>query len=91
MSLTKSLIGIGVFGIAGAISFFSLSPTYSPRASVDLQLTRTEIIEKSQMAFYYQGDDMRVKLTMKLIDKEGNKRRTCCSCKENPCRNLETS
>lgn len=34
----------------------------------------SQIIEKSQLAFYYQGDDMKVKITMELIGKDGGKR-----------------
>ena len=38
------------------------------------QLTATRIIEKSQLAFYYPGDDMKARVTMELIDKKGGKR-----------------
>lgn len=38
------------------------------------QLTATEIVEKSRLAFYYQGDDMKAKVTMELIDKDRGKR-----------------
>jgi outer membrane lipoprotein-sorting protein len=33
-----------------------------------------QIIEKSQFAFYYQGDDMKADVLMELIDKDGGKR-----------------
>lgn len=33
-----------------------------------------EIMEKSQQAFYYAGDDMKVRLTMNLVTVDGNKR-----------------
>jgi hypothetical protein len=39
------------------------------------QLTATEVIERSQRAFYYQGDDMKARITMELINKDGYKRR----------------
>lgn len=38
-------------------------------------LTADQIIEKSQHAFYYQGKSMKAKMTMELIDKDGNKRK----------------
>ncbi|MFQ6103452.1 MAG: outer membrane lipoprotein-sorting protein [Candidatus Glassbacteria bacterium] len=37
-------------------------------------LNALQIIEKSQEAFYYQADDMKAKVTMELIDKDGGKR-----------------
>ncbi len=36
--------------------------------------TATEIVEKSQRAFYYPGADMRAKVTMELITETGQKR-----------------
>src|SRR3989338_10722476 len=33
-----------------------------------------EIIEKSRLAFYYAADDMKAKISMELIDKDGRKR-----------------
>ena len=33
-----------------------------------------QIIERSQLAFYYQGDDMKADIAMELIDKAGGKR-----------------
>ena len=38
------------------------------------ELTARQIIEKSQLAFYYQGEDMKAKIRMELIDKDGGKR-----------------
>jgi len=40
----------------------------------DTPLSAIQIIERSQLAFYYQGDDMRVEIIMELIDKSGGKR-----------------
>lgn len=40
----------------------------------DKQLTAAQIMEKSQLAFYYQGDDMKARVTMELIGKDGVKR-----------------
>ncbi len=38
------------------------------------ELTAEQIIEKSQLAFYYQGEDMKAKVRMELIDKDGGRR-----------------
>ena len=40
----------------------------------DQQLTATEIIERSQLAFYYPGNDMKSRITMDLIDEDGGRR-----------------
>ena len=37
-------------------------------------LTAEKIIERSQLAFYYSGDDMKARVTMHLIDKDGGRR-----------------
>jgi hypothetical protein len=38
------------------------------------QLSAVRIIENSQLTFYYQGDDMKARVIMELIDKGGGKR-----------------
>src|SRR3989338_2625519 len=38
------------------------------------ELSATDIIAKSRLAFYYAGDDMRAKVLMELINKAGQKR-----------------
>ena len=38
------------------------------------ELTARQIIDKSQLAFYYQGEDMKAKIRMELIDKDGGRR-----------------
>ena len=38
------------------------------------ELSATDIIAKSRLAFYYAGDDMRAKVMMELINKDGQKR-----------------
>jgi len=48
MSLTKSLLVYVFLGLLGAVGYFSLYRDYSPLASVDLQYTRAEIIEKGR-------------------------------------------
>ncbi len=39
-----------------------------------MPLSAAQVIEKSQHAFYYQGDDMKANVTMELIAKSGGKR-----------------
>ncbi|MBI4516000.1 MAG: outer membrane lipoprotein-sorting protein [Deltaproteobacteria bacterium] len=43
-------------------------------AVAQAQPTATDIVEKSQQAFYYPGSDMKAKVTMELIAGEGKKR-----------------
>lgn len=43
-------------------------------AEQKMPLSAVQIIEKSQQAFYYQGDDMKANVTMELIAKSGGKR-----------------
>jgi outer membrane lipoprotein-sorting protein len=38
------------------------------------RLKAPEIVERSQLAFYYQGEDMKARVTMELVDKKGGKR-----------------
>src|SRR3990167_8595493 len=38
------------------------------------ELSATDIIAKSRLAFYYAGDDTRAKVLMELINKDGQKR-----------------
>lgn len=44
-------------------------------AAGDAALDAADIIGKSQLAFYYPADDMKTKVTMTLIDKDGGRRR----------------
>ena len=58
------------------IIFFTLAVfLLSVSASAGSELTGARIIEKSQIAFHYQGEDMKAKITMKLIDKGGGVRK----------------
>ncbi|NIR52429.1 SpoIIE family protein phosphatase [candidate division KSB1 bacterium] len=57
MSLTKSLLIIGALGVIGAFVFFSLYPDYSPRAAVDLQVNRPEILETARGYLHEMGYD----------------------------------
>jgi hypothetical protein len=45
-----------------------------PRAARPDSLDAASIIEKSQRAFYYAAQDMKARVTMALIDKDGNRR-----------------
>jgi len=59
----------GIFWILGFSNAAGQETGEEPTA-----LTAAEIIERSQRAFYYQGDDMKVKIFMQLIDKGGGAR-----------------
>jgi hypothetical protein len=48
---------------------FSEEPTEK-----NMPLSAGQIVEKSQLAFYYQGDDMKAKVVMELIAKGGGRR-----------------
>lgn len=50
----------------------ALAQDKAPEASKNL--TATEIVERSQQAFYYPGADMKSKVTMELITDTGSKR-----------------
>jgi len=48
-------------------------------AATSRELTADKIIEKSQLAFYSQGDDMKARVTMDLIDSKGGVRKRVMS------------
>ena len=49
--------------------------SFKPTAILaDENLSAQEVIAKSRFAFYYAGDDMRAKVLMELINKDGQKR-----------------
>ena len=56
-----------------ALLLFALFMAGTPAQAQKLP-TATEIVEKSQQAFYYPGADMRAKVTMELIIETGQKR-----------------
>jgi outer membrane lipoprotein-sorting protein len=61
--------------VAAACAFLCFALVYPQEPeNEDERLTATEIVERSQLAFYYQGRDMKSKITMELIDKDGGKR-----------------
>lgn len=63
-----------VFGVT-ALTFLIVALAFSEElAEKDIPLSAAQIIEKSQLAFYYQGDDMKAKVIMELIAEDGGKR-----------------
>lgn len=61
--------------ITAFLSIVGVFLTYSMAYAREPKLTAVQIIEKSQLAFYYQGDDMKARVTMELIDREGRIRK----------------
>jgi outer membrane lipoprotein-sorting protein len=61
-ALVCALLGTGVFARA------------QDGATQEKPPEAAAIIEQSQRAFYYPGDDMKAKVTMELIDRDGGKR-----------------
>lgn len=59
-----------------ALSFVARSSAVAEKSEEkDESFTAAQSIEMSQLAFYYQGDDMKARIDMELIDKDGGKRR----------------
>jgi len=48
MPFSKWTILIAVLGVLGAIVFFFQFPSYAPQASLDMKLTRTEVIDQAR-------------------------------------------
>ncbi|MFQ5842823.1 MAG: outer membrane lipoprotein-sorting protein [Thermodesulfobacteriota bacterium] len=66
-----------VFGIAALIILLSglaFSQDSQETSEKSEHLSAVQIIENSQLAFYYQGNDMKVDVIMELIAKGGGKR-----------------
>ena len=59
-----------LLGIALFIGLFVVQPMSFAQDSPKPE----EIIAKSRLAFYYAGTDMKVRISMELIDKDGRKR-----------------
>jgi hypothetical protein len=62
----------GVVALTFLISGLSLC---EEPAEKNRPFSAAETIEKSQLAFYYQGSDMKAGVVMELIDKDGGKRK----------------
>jgi len=59
----------------GAMTLLVVCLAFSKEAiGQDEQLIPVQIVEKSQLAFYYQGDDMKAQVNMELIAKGGGVR-----------------
>ena len=52
----------------------STGPALGQARGQETALNPVAIMERSQLAFYYQGEDMKARLTMDLIDKNGSRR-----------------
>jgi outer membrane lipoprotein-sorting protein len=64
-----------IFLGVGAITLLVVCLAFSKEAiGKDEQLSPVRIIENSQLAFYYQGKDMKIDVVMELIAKGGGKR-----------------
>jgi len=61
--------GMLSFGIVWASLTWTAAA--APRQS---RLSAVEIMERSQLAFYYPGDDMKARVTMDLVDRGGSRR-----------------
>ncbi len=63
-----------VFGVI-ALPILIAGPAFSEEpAEKNVSFSAVQITEKSQFAFYYQGEDMKAKVIMELIAKGGGKR-----------------
>jgi outer membrane lipoprotein-sorting protein len=63
-----------IFGVV-SMTFLVVCMAFSKEATgKNEQLSAAQVIEKSQLAFYYQGDDIKARVIMELIDKGGGKR-----------------
>ncbi len=66
MKIIKGLLIIGLL----SNMLLKLVPAFA----AENNLTAEKIIAKSRLAFYYAGNDMRIKILMELINKDGRKR-----------------
>ncbi len=57
-----------------SLLFAGLAVAQDESAAKEAPLSPLRIIERSQLAFYYPGDDMKVQVRMELIDKGGGRR-----------------
>ncbi|MCF6247679.1 MAG: outer membrane lipoprotein-sorting protein [Desulfobacula sp.] len=67
--MKKTICGFAAFIFI--VSGLTLSVQAKDKESL---LNAAQIIENSQLAFYYQGTDMKANVVMELIDKDGGKR-----------------
>ena len=58
-----------------SLTILMAAPAFSEEPTEkNVSLSAARIIQKSQLAFYYQGDDMKARIIMELIGKGGGKR-----------------
>ncbi|MDP2899058.1 MAG: outer membrane lipoprotein-sorting protein [bacterium] len=58
-----------------AVTLLSVGLTVAAKLHGEQEpLTATQIVERSQLAFYYQGHDMKAQVTMELISRDGRRR-----------------
>ncbi len=69
LAMKKAILGVIALVILIVGQAFS-----QETAEQKMPLSAAQVIEKSQHAFYYQGDDMKANVTMELIAKSGGKR-----------------
>jgi hypothetical protein len=75
MNLERTLRGVAVSFVLVSLTILIGSPVFSKEPTKEnKQLSAAQVIEKSQLAFYYQGDDIKARVIMELIDKGGGKR-----------------
>jgi outer membrane lipoprotein-sorting protein len=67
--MIQAVFSVIVLAILIAGQAFSEEP-----AEKDIALSAVQVIENSQLAFYYQGDNMKAQVRMELIAKGGGKR-----------------
>lgn len=65
-----SLLAILLIAIAAEVTLAPPKP-YAQEKGQDA----ASVMKRSQLSFYYQGDDFQAKVTMELIDREGKKRK----------------
>jgi hypothetical protein len=75
MKLERTLRGIAGTSVLVLLTILIAGLAFAKEATGKTeQLSAVRIIENSQLAFYYQGDDMKARVIMELIDKGGGKR-----------------
>ena len=75
MKLERTLRGIAGTSVLVLLTILIAGLAFAKEATGKTeQLSAVRIIENSQLAFYYQGDDMKARIIMELIDKDGGKR-----------------
>lgn len=75
MILERTLRGIAGTSVLVLLTILIAGLAFAKEATGKTeQLSAVRIIENSQLAFYYQGDDMKARVIMELIDKGGGKR-----------------